>query len=76
MRKITNLCFIFLVCFNISVFSQFIENKGQVLDWDENFHPEVQYLYASNNNSMFFESNRVVCTFASLDEFDFSRYER
>ncbi|MDD2385542.1 MAG: gliding motility-associated C-terminal domain-containing protein [Bacteroidales bacterium] len=75
MRKITNLCFIFLVCFNISVFSQFIENKGQVLDWDENFHPEVQYLYASNNNSMFFESNRVVCTFASLDEFDFSRYE-
>ena len=75
MRKIISLCFIITVCFNISVFSQFIENNGQVLDWDENFQPEVQQLYSSGNNSMQFESNRVVCSFSSLDEFDFSKYE-
>jgi len=43
MKKIISIIFISLISFNSLLFSQFIENKGQVLDWAENFHPEVHY---------------------------------
>ncbi|MDD2634648.1 MAG: hypothetical protein PHW82_04035, partial [Bacteroidales bacterium] len=75
MLKNIYLSSILLICFNISVFSQFIENNSQVLDWDESFHPEVQYFCSSGNNSMFFEKNRVVCALSSFDEFDYTKYE-
>ncbi|HPX76332.1 MAG TPA: hypothetical protein PLW77_07115 [Bacteroidales bacterium] len=75
MKKIISIIFISLISFNSLLFSQFIENKGQVLDWDENFHPEVHYYYSINDNSLFFENNRVVCSFSRFDDFDFSKYE-
>ncbi|PLW93853.1 MAG: hypothetical protein C0592_04810 [Marinilabiliales bacterium] len=52
----------------------FIANKGQVMDLDENFHPEVKYTFSDGLNSMYFESNRVVCVFAEKEKFDYSPY--
>jgi len=65
----------FLIFFCQNVFSQFIENKGQVLDLEENFRPEVLFYAGWNGDAMYFEKNRIVCVFSKPDEFDFSIYE-
>jgi len=52
----------------------FIENAGQVLDVDQNFHPEVKYMYSKDYNAMYFEKNRIVCVFAVKDTYDEAAY--
>jgi len=69
------LLFVIFSFVSFKAFPQFIENKGQVMDLAENFHPEVKYLYSSGNNAMFFEDHRVVCVFSKKDDFDYSPYD-
>jgi gliding motility-associated-like protein len=52
--------------------AQFMENKGQVIDTDQNFHPEVKFYWGQGGNAMYFEKDRVVCLFAKNDPYDFS----
>ncbi len=52
--------------------AQFIENKGQVVDLNQNFQPEVEYYAGVGNASVFFEKDRIVFNFREKDEFDFS----
>lgn len=53
----------------------FISNEGQVMDVEQNFHPEVKFMYSENYNAMYFEKNRVVCAFGKKDTYDESLYE-
>src|SRR5690554_1413221 len=53
-------------------YSQFIENKGQVVDHNQNFHHEVKYFTSSGNSSAYFLSNKVVYNFREIDKIDFS----
>ena len=53
--------------------AQFLENKGQVVDLNQNFHPEVEYYTGVGNASVFFEKDKVVFNFREKEEFDFSQ---
>tara|TARA_B100000508_G_scaffold137355_1_gene131649 strand:- start:171407 stop:176269 length:4863 start_codon:yes stop_codon:yes gene_type:complete len=53
--------------------AQFLENKGQVVDLNQNFHPEVDYYAGVGNASVFFEKDKVVFNFREKEEFDFSQ---
>jgi len=75
MKAIIVFFFVLFSFGSLEAYAQFIENKGQVLDVAENFHPEVKYLYGSGNNAMYFENYRVVCVFAKKDNFDYAPYE-
>src|SRR5690554_3256821 len=63
---------IFTQFFIVSLFSfgQFVENKGQVLDFDENFRPEVKYYYSLANTDVYFENNRLVYHLKELEKVD------
>ncbi|HNW71153.1 MAG TPA: hypothetical protein PKI01_12165, partial [Bacteroidales bacterium] len=74
-KKAIILLFIVFSFVSFKAYPQFIENKGQVLDLAENFHPEVKYLYSSGINTMFFEDHRVVCVFSKKDDFNYAPYE-
>lgn len=63
------------IVLNSITYGQFIENKGQVMDANDIFHPEVKYYYGTNGNVMYFESDRVVCVFSIPETTDFSKYE-
>src|SRR5690554_3509185 len=55
-------------------YSQFVENKGQVLDFNENFHPEVKYYHSTNSAGVYFQKDRVVYNFIKVDQVDESLY--
>lgn len=67
------LLFVQFILINTIVFGQFIENKGQILDSDQNFHPEVKYYASSGNSSAYFLNNKVVYNFREIDKIDFSK---
>ncbi len=53
----------------------FIANEGQVMDVEQNLHPEVKYMYSRDYNAMYFEKNRIVCVFAIKDIYDEKAYD-
>ena len=55
-------------------YSQFVENKGQVVDHNQNFHPEVKYYHSSSNASVYFQSDRVVYNLIKIDKVDEALY--
>src|SRR5690554_3811325 len=55
-------------------YSQFVENKGQVLDFNENFHPEVKYYHSTNSAGVYFQNDRVVYNFIKVDKVDKNLY--
>jgi hypothetical protein len=55
--------------------SPFIENKGQVVDFNEQFHPEVKYYHSHRDASVYFQSDRLVYHFADIEQLDLARYE-
>lgn len=48
----------------------FIENKGQVLDFNENFHPEVKYYYSNAEAAVYFQQDRLVYNFKESEKLD------
>ncbi|MFA5670723.1 MAG: hypothetical protein WC967_15920, partial [Balneolaceae bacterium] len=61
----------FCIIFSENVTAQyFIENKGQVLDFNENFHPEVKYYSSANGAFIYFQKDRVIYNFVELEEID------
>ena len=53
----------------------FIENKGQVLDFNENFHPEVKYYYSDPNAAVYFQKDRLVYNFKKTEQLDLALLE-
>ncbi|MCR9173486.1 MAG: gliding motility-associated C-terminal domain-containing protein [bacterium] len=78
MRYIQGVCISLLSCLLISfqANSQFTENKGQVLDLNQNFHPEVRFYYSSTNAAVYFHNDRVVYNFMEIDKLDMSLYSK
>ncbi|PHR47421.1 MAG: hypothetical protein COA32_08355, partial [Fluviicola sp.] len=66
--------FVLLAVFGLPLFgyNQFIENKGQVVDHNQNFHPEVKYYSSSGNASVYFLKDKVVYNFREDEKIDFS----
>ena len=82
MKINTLLNFIFaLFLFPSLIFSQaneagyFVENKGQVLDFNENFHPEVKYYYSDANAAVYFQNDRLVYNFKQSETLDLALFE-
>jgi len=63
---------VFTMCIHLT-WAQFVENKGQVMDINGNFHPNVSHYYQEGNTSLYFEKERVVYSFSKPDSFDFSK---
>ncbi len=53
----------------------FIENKGQVLDFHENLHPEVLYYYSDHSAAVYFQDDRLVYHFSEKEKIDLARFE-
>src|SRR5690554_2319072 len=53
----------------------FIENKGQVLDFNENFHPEVKYYYSNAEAAVYFQQDRLVYNFKKSEKLDMAVLE-
>ncbi len=67
---------LFLPLFTSYLHSQvFTENKGQVLDFHENYHPEVKYYYGDPVASVYFQDDRLVYNFKESEKLDVARYE-
>ncbi len=70
---------LFLIAFTLVsslVFGQsFIENKGQVIDFNQNFHPEVKYYYSGNDAGVYFQKDRVVYNLIDVEQIDRDKYE-
>lgn len=68
-----------LILSNLFFFSafhaQFIENKGQVLDKEENLHPEVNYYYEIQNSAIYFLENKLVYTFTEIESINEKLFE-
>ena len=58
----------------VNAHSQFVENKGQVIDVDENLRPEVKFTYGIGHTGLFFLDNKVVYSFLDVDYVDESLY--
>ncbi|MEX1192062.1 MAG: gliding motility-associated C-terminal domain-containing protein [Brumimicrobium sp.] len=54
-------------------YGQFIKNEGQVIDHNQDLHPEVAFHNSGGSASVFFESDKVVYNFKKMDDFDFNR---
>ncbi len=65
---------LFLMASALHAQSFFVENKGQVLDFNENPQNQVKYYYSHNNASLYFESNRVVYNFKEDEALDLSKF--
>ena len=74
MKKILNLILPSLLLIGTAARAQFVENKGQVLDVNENFRPEVKFYYSGPDVSIYFLKDRVVYAFRENDKFDFTPY--
>lgn len=68
------LFFGFIILLNTSVLAQFVENKGQVLDREQNLKPEVKFYYETNNTALYFLHNKVVYSFTKIDSIDETKY--
>ena len=65
-----------LPLFTSSLYSQvFIENKGQVLDFYENHHPEVSYYYADHAAAVYLQNDRLVYNFKQSEQLDLARFQ-
>ncbi len=67
---------VFTILFSLSgnLFSQFVENKGQVLDKNENFVSDVNFYYELENTALYFHNNKIVYSFIELDPIDEKMY--
>jgi hypothetical protein len=75
MKKGFSLVFILFFLLEISVNAQFVQNKGQVLDVNQNLRPEVQFYYGAPEASIYFQKDKVVYAFQKKDAFDEKLYE-
>lgn len=70
---------IILIFFLISgaLFSQrgFVENKGQVMDVNQNLRPDVKFYYENQQTALYFKKNKVVYSFTELDFLDEKKYQ-
>ena len=48
----------------------FVENKGQLVDFNETFHPEVKYYYSDINAAVYYQKNRLVYNFKVSEKID------
>jgi len=75
MKKGFSPIFVILLLLGISVNAQFVQNKGQVLDVNQNLRPEVQFYYGAPEASIYFQKDRIVYAFHKKDAFDEKQYE-
>jgi hypothetical protein len=74
MKNLISLLLLCSFCSFIS-YGQFIENKGQVLDKNEHFVPDVNFYYELENTSLYFHNNKIVYSFIEKDELDEAKYQ-
>ncbi|MBW7868049.1 MAG: gliding motility-associated C-terminal domain-containing protein [Brumimicrobium sp.] len=73
MKKIILFAWI-LITYVIS-YGQFVENRGQVVDFNQDFHPEVKFYYGGSDASVYFQDDRVVYNFIEKETIDFVKYD-
>lgn len=70
MKKLFLVLIYFALGFMASSQSAFVENKGQVLDFNENFHPEVKFYYSLANTDVYLHTNKLVYHFKDVEAID------
>ena len=63
----------FTMCIQLS-WSQFVENKGQVMDLKYNLKPDVRFYYETPQTYLYFEKDRVVYSLVTPEKIDERAY--